>query len=71
MRICRYNSDKLGLIKGDQLIDVTSALEVIPKTRWPNSQGDDIITYLHAIVPKIHANRKLGYVQGVKNVVLK
>ena len=41
MRICRYNADKLGLIKGDQLIDVTSALEVVPKTRWPRSHGDE------------------------------
>ena len=70
MRICRYNADKLGLIKGDQLIDVTSALEVVPKTRWPRSHGDEMITHLQAIVPKIHANRKLGYVQGIKNVVL-
>lgn len=70
MRICRYNADKLGLIKGDQLIDVTSALEVVPKTRWPRSHGDEMITHFQAIVPKIHANRKLGYVQGVKNVVL-
>ena len=70
MRICRYNADKLGLIKGDQLIDVTSALELVPKTRWPRSHGDEMITHLQAIVPKIHANRKLGYVQGVKNVVL-
>ena len=71
MRICRYNADKLGLIKGDQLIDVTSALDVIPKTRWPKSHGDEMINHLQAIIPKIHANRKLGYVQGVKNVDLK
>ena len=71
MRICRYNDGKLGLIKGDQLIDVTSALEVIPKTRWPRSHGDEMITHLPAVVPKIHANRKLGYVQGVNNVALK
>ena len=31
MRICRYNADKLGLVKGDQLIDVTLALEKVPK----------------------------------------
>ncbi len=40
MRICRYNDDKLGLIKGDQLIDVTIALDDIPKTGWPRPHGD-------------------------------
>ncbi|MGB0631975.1 MAG: fumarylacetoacetate hydrolase family protein [Alphaproteobacteria bacterium] len=71
MRICRYNEDKLGLVKGDQLIDVTLALDVIPKTRWPKPHGDAMIANLEAIKPEIEANRKMGYVQGVNNVTLK
>tara|TARA_B100000676_G_scaffold313239_1_gene392593 strand:+ start:1228 stop:2079 length:852 start_codon:yes stop_codon:yes gene_type:complete len=71
MRICRYNSDKLGLVKGDQLIDVTLALDVIPKSGWPRPQGDAMVANLDAIFPEIEANRKMGYVQGVNNVTLK
>ena len=71
MRICRYNADKLGLVKGDQLIDVTLALEKVPKVRWPRPQGDAMIANLEAIIPEIDANRKMGYVQGVNNVTLK
>ena len=71
MRICRYNADKLGLVKGDQLIDVTLALEKVPKVRWPRPQGDAMIANLEAIIPQIDANRKMGYVQGVNNVTLK
>ena len=71
MRICRYNDDKLGLIKGDQLIDVTIALDDIPKTGWPRPHGDAMIANIEAVKVGIEANRKMGYVQGVKNVTLK
>jgi 2,4-diketo-3-deoxy-L-fuconate hydrolase len=71
MRICRYNADKLGLVKGDQLIDVTLGLEKVPKVRWPRPHGDAMIANLEAIIPEIDANRKMGYVQGVNNVTLK
>ena len=71
MRICRYNADKLGLVKGDQLIDVTLALDVIPKSGWPRPHGDAMVANLDAIFPEIEANRKMGYVQGVNNVNLK
>ena len=29
MKICRFNDDRLGLVEGDEIIDVTGALEVI------------------------------------------
>ena len=71
MRICRYNDDCLGLVKGDQLIDVTIALEQIPKLRWPRPPEDAMIANLDAIKLDIEENRKMGYVQGVNNVTLK
>ena len=71
MRICRYNADKLGLVKGDQPIDVTLALDVIPKSGWPRPQGDAMVANLDTIFPEIEASRKMGYVQGVNNVTLK
>jgi 2,4-diketo-3-deoxy-L-fuconate hydrolase len=71
MRICRYNDDCLGLVKGDQLIDVTIALERIPKLRWPRPPEDAMIANFDAIKLDIEENRKMGYVQGVNNVTLK
>ena len=70
MRICRYNDDKLGLVKGDQLIDVTIALENVSKS-GPELQGDAMIANIDAIRVTIEEYRKIGYVQGVDNVVLK
>ena len=71
MRICRYNADCLGLVKGDQLIDVSLALDVIPEAGWPRPPGDAMIARLPAIREEIEKHRKMGYVQGVNNVVLR
>ena len=71
MRLCRYNRDKLGLVKGDQLIDVTPALEVLPERRWPCPPGDPLIADLDAVRREIAAHEKMGYVQGVANVALR
>jgi 2,4-didehydro-3-deoxy-L-rhamnonate hydrolase len=71
MRICRYNDDCLGLVKGDQLIDVTVALDDIPAQRWPRPHGDAMVANIETIKVGIEENRKMGYVQGVNNVVLK
>ncbi len=71
MRLCRYNRNKLGLVKGDQLIDVTAALDVLPERRWPFPPGDPLIAGLDAVLPEIAAHEKAGYVQGVANVALR
>lgn len=71
MRLCRYNRDKLGLVKGDQLIDVTPALEAIPETFWPHPQGDALISSLEAVMGEIPNHERTGYVQGVANVTLR
>ena len=71
MRLCRYNRDRLGLVKGDQLIDVTPALEVLPERRWPCPPGDPLIAGLDAVRGEIPAHEKMGYVQGVANVTLR
>jgi 2-keto-4-pentenoate hydratase/2-oxohepta-3-ene-1,7-dioic acid hydratase in catechol pathway len=33
----------LGIVEGDQVLDVTQALSVIPEQRWPVAQGDPLI----------------------------
>ena len=71
MRICRYNDNKLGLVKGNQLIDVTAVLDGLPLTGWPRPHGDAMVAALANLAPEIVSNQKLGYVQGVKNVTLR
>src|SRR6267142_6947361 len=43
MRLCRFDKDRLGVVQGDEVLDVTRALEVIPGQRWPVAQGDPLI----------------------------
>ncbi len=43
MKLCRYDNNRLGIVQGDQVLDVTKALETIPEQRWPIAQGDPLI----------------------------
>jgi 2-keto-4-pentenoate hydratase/2-oxohepta-3-ene-1,7-dioic acid hydratase in catechol pathway len=40
MRLCRFDTDRLGVLRGDKVVDVTSALDSIPAVRWPIDPGD-------------------------------
>ena len=47
MKLCRFNDDRLGVVVGDHVHDVTPALDVIPVMRWPVPHGDALIAHLH------------------------
>jgi 2-keto-4-pentenoate hydratase/2-oxohepta-3-ene-1,7-dioic acid hydratase in catechol pathway len=53
MKICRFNNNKLGLVEGDDVYDVSTALERIPAARWPFPKGDQLIANLPAVVDAI------------------
>lgn len=50
MRICRFDNNRLGVVQGDQVLDVTQALSVIPEQRWPIAQGDPLIVNLKRVL---------------------
>lgn len=43
MQLCRFNDDRLGLVQGDEVIDVTTALNVLPAYRYPLPAYDLLI----------------------------
>ncbi|MDA0651963.1 MAG: fumarylacetoacetate hydrolase family protein [Proteobacteria bacterium] len=53
MKICRFDDDRLGLIDGDQVIDVSDALEMLPALRWSFPMGDPLILHWDEILPAI------------------
>jgi 2-keto-4-pentenoate hydratase/2-oxohepta-3-ene-1,7-dioic acid hydratase in catechol pathway len=53
MRLCRFNNDKLGLVEGDIVRDVTAALDVIPPVRWPLPVGDRMVAHLDQLLARI------------------
>ncbi len=55
MRLCRYNSDRLGLIEGDRVKDVTAALDALPAVRYPLPEHDLLIAHLPQLRAAIDA----------------
>ncbi len=53
MRICRFNSNSLGVVEGDQIVDVTEALAILPPHRYPFPAHDLLIANLDAIRARI------------------
>ena len=43
MKICRFDNNRLGIVQGGEVLDVTKALEAIPEQSWPLAQGDPLI----------------------------
>jgi 2-keto-4-pentenoate hydratase/2-oxohepta-3-ene-1,7-dioic acid hydratase in catechol pathway len=66
MRICWYNDNRLGLVKGDRVHDVTKALEKLPRLTYPYPKGDPLIANLDKLKPDI-----LAAAEGAASVAVK
>jgi 2,4-didehydro-3-deoxy-L-rhamnonate hydrolase len=53
MRLCRFGQDRLGVIEGENVRDVTSALDVLPSSRYPLPRHDVLIANLDAVVSRV------------------
>lgn len=49
MKICRFADNRLGVLQGTRVLDVTGALDVLPAMRYPVPAGDALITHLPAL----------------------
>ena len=49
MRICRFNANRLGVIQGDQVLDVSGALAVLPASSYPWPGHDLLIAHLSQV----------------------
>jgi 2-keto-4-pentenoate hydratase/2-oxohepta-3-ene-1,7-dioic acid hydratase in catechol pathway len=55
MKICRFDDDRLGLVEGSEVLDVSEALAAIPPRKWPYRHGDALITHLPAVLERAKA----------------
>lgn len=53
MKICRFDNNRLGLVEGDQVRDVTAALDILPAYRYPLPPFDPLILHLETLVARI------------------
>lgn len=74
MKICRFNDNhlgdnRLGVLSGDEILDVTQALDAVPTATYPYPSGDMLIAHLDAVIQRIMdlapgaARRKLDTVK--------
>lgn len=52
MKICRFDNDRLGIVEGGEVLDVSGALEAVPALRWPLAPGDALVANLHAVLAR-------------------
>ena len=55
MKLCRFDDNRLGLVQGAEVIDVTAALEVVAPRRWPAPPGDALVASLDAVLARARA----------------
>ncbi len=53
MKICRFDDNRLGLVQGDTVLDVTAALDALPAYRYPLPRTDQLIENLEMLKPHI------------------
>jgi len=55
MLLCRFDNDRLGVVDGDRVRDVTAALDTLPHHSYPLPRFDPLIANLPAIRNRIDA----------------
>src|SRR5579871_1867072 len=55
MRFCRFGEDRLGLLEGETVRDVTAALDVLPAVRYPLPVYDPFIANLDKVAERARA----------------
>jgi 2-keto-4-pentenoate hydratase/2-oxohepta-3-ene-1,7-dioic acid hydratase in catechol pathway len=55
MKLCRFGDNRLGVVEGDRVRDVTAALEVLPAYRYPLPGHDVLIANLEKVVARARA----------------
>lgn len=49
MRLCRFNDNRLGILQGEEVLDVSSALRLLPASTYPLPRHDPLIAHLPAV----------------------
>jgi 2-keto-4-pentenoate hydratase/2-oxohepta-3-ene-1,7-dioic acid hydratase in catechol pathway len=55
MRLCRFDDNRLGIVDGESVRDVTSALDVLPHVQYPLPKHDPLIANLPQVLARARA----------------
>jgi len=70
MRFCRFNDNRLGLVDGSAVRDVTAALDVLPGARYPYPTHDVFIAHLDEVAARAKALAPTARVLALDTVTL-
>jgi 2,4-didehydro-3-deoxy-L-rhamnonate hydrolase len=70
MRLCRFNEGRLGVVEGENIRDVTAALDVLPSYRYPLPAYDALVAHLDLVRSRIDAIRGQAPVLPLSSVTL-
>jgi 2,4-diketo-3-deoxy-L-fuconate hydrolase len=70
MHICRFNQDRLGIVEGQSVYDVTGALEFLSSPKWPGPLGDPLVLNLGPILERAAQLRKNAIPKPLPDVSL-
>ncbi len=71
MRLCRFDDDRLGLVTGDEVRDVTAVIARLPAHRWPLPKSDPLVAALDELKPALAAEAKRAPARPLAQVKLK
>ncbi len=57
MKLCRFDDERLGLVDGDDVLDVSAVIDNLPSYRWSRPWADPVIERLNDLRPQINALR--------------
>src|SRR5262245_30814195 len=52
MRLCRFDDNRLGIVDGQSVRDVTSALDVLPQVRYQLPKQDPLVAHLPQVLAR-------------------
>jgi 2-keto-4-pentenoate hydratase/2-oxohepta-3-ene-1,7-dioic acid hydratase in catechol pathway len=71
MRYCRFNDGRLGVVEGNNVRDVTAALDVLPAYRYPLPAHDVFMAGLDRVASRVDAIRAQAPVLPLATVTLR
>jgi len=70
MKLCRFDDNRLGLVRGADVLDVTPVVARLPAQRWPLPKGDPLIAALDELRPHIEAEAARAVARPLSAVTL-
>ena len=70
MKLCRFNDNRLGLVQGDRILDVTTALDELPAYTYPFPRTDQFISNIEMLKPRIEELAKTAFSLSIEDAHL-